>query len=416
MRSHPIFNLIPSVRKNEKNSLFFHSVNTFFVSLGPILSVYFLLKNNSIDAWGSLALGQAIGLFTSIFVSLGTGVDGASEIAQHSRQHQKILFLRMSIIQIFILLPASTLSFVIAYICSNSHKIFAGLGSVSVNILALTFSWYFFGKGEPKKLVLYETFPRTVISLLSIILFEITKNFYALITVQIILNFFLYLSGIVIFYRNSAKDLSGILKENRIIQSKIRVQPIFIALLSSFNSILPILVVSLTVNNVLPAWAILDKLTRYFSIANEPITNRFRNLTKSNDKPRIKQLLFSNLFIYHLISGTFLSFSMFIFGSRIISAISSENIQIQNSSILFVSVALFINLSFRNPLYLSLVSRNGLFRIILGLSLTFVISGPLIFFLGQNYFLTGVSFGFFLISLFNVLTYLILLTRYTKSG
>ena len=389
------------------NSIIFHAVNTFFSILGPLITVFSVLRVISVDAWGALALGQAIGLFSSIFVSLGTTVNGPNEIANSKKSKQVEVLLKISFIQIVALIPASALSFLIAFLFSNSNKVLAGLGSVSLNFSALTIAWYFFGKGEPKKLLIFETLPRFIITMLSLVIFFNTENIYNQIFIQIIFTFLLFVITLFVIFKQSTIDwhlLNIGISLN--IQYSQRIKSTTIALISCLNSVTPILILSLTANAAVPTWAAIDKIARYFSIVNEPLTNRYRNLSNTQQINDFKSFFSWRVFVQHFVSGAILSLCLFISGPRVLSVISSNRIILDHQSFLFISISLFINLSTRSPAFLLLSSKNNLSGILRSLSFTFILSIPILYILTRSYSFSGACFSVFIVSLLTALFHL----------
>ena len=392
---------------NDKNSFVFHTVNTFFSTLGPLIAVFTILRIETIGAWGALALGQAIGLFSSIFVSLGTNVNGSNEIANSEESKQAQVFLKISFIQICTLMPASVFSFLVAFLFSSSNNLLAGLGSISINASALTVAWLFYGRGEPKKLLLLETLPRFLITLLSLLVFINTKNVYQQIFIQVILNLLLYVITVTAIFKQSSISWRSFYGGDVLSsQYRFRLRSSAIALVSCLSSISPILILSVAANAIVPIWAVADKVTRYFSIVNEPLTNRYRNLSNTGEIRNIKSFFLSRMFALHIISGAIISLSLFLSGPALVSALSSNKILLNHQSFLIISLSLFINLSIRSPAFLFLASRNNLSGILQSLGMTLLFSFPILYFLTKMYAFSGACLGVLILNFFNAVFFL----------
>lgn len=386
--------------------LLFHGFYTLISSIGPILSVFFILKVVPVGTWGAVAFGQAIGLFSSIFVSLGTNVSGSLEIANLDNSERNAKFLEISVVQVYALLPISLISFLITYLLSNDHKLLAGIGTISINISALTLAWYYFGTGNPRELLLIETIPRLFFILISLLTFKFTRNIYIQIVSQSIMYLLLYLYSIKKNFDISRIELSKIeIRKSFILKYKQRFKSSFIGLISALISITPILVLSLTANRLVPIWAIIDRVARYFSIVNDPITNQYRNITNRNDVKNLRSLMYSQIFIEHLLSGLALSFISYFSAPVIINGLSSGKLSVNHSDFIWISISLFFNISLKNPIFILLASRSNLGSIIRILLTTFIISIPMILLFTKYFALKGVCIGYFIMSFVNSILY-----------
>jgi len=378
----------------EKYLFIFHAVNTFFSTLGPLIAVFVILKVETIGVWGALAVGQAIGLLSSVFVSLGTGVSGASEISNSEKSTQSSAFLEISVIQIITFIPASVASFFTAILFSSSNHFVAGLGSISINSSALTVAWFFYGTGEPKKLLLAETLPRFLITLISLLIFIQTKDIYIQLLIQIIFNLCLYTFTFLFIFKHTATS-SGFHNFRKKLgsQYRIRLKSSSIALVSCLSFISPILILSVTANAVVPVWAVAEKVTRYFEILNEPLTNRYKNLSRREEIKSMKSFFSSRVFVLHIASGFLISIAMFLTGPILIGVLSSNKISLSSLSLLLISISLFIRVSIKQPAFLFLASRDNLTGILHSLGIAFLITIPTLYVMTSKFTFTGICLG-----------------------
>ncbi len=111
-------------------------------------------------AWGSIALGQAIGAIASLIVSYGWAVSGPSTIARGDAGMRRREYADSVRVKLTLLIPGATGAALVAAVLAPHKTSFAVAGAISATFVALTSNWYFAGLARPYVWLLLETLPR----------------------------------------------------------------------------------------------------------------------------------------------------------------------------------------------------------------------------------------------------------------
>lgn len=133
-----------------------------FLSLAiPFLFLPILARVAGADAWLAIAVGQSVGAFCALFVSIGYNTVGPTMVALAEPEHRAEVLRKSIPSRLLVFLPAvvlaATVSFVIA---PESHRIDAVIMSAAMTITGLSSAWYMVGLGRASLIVVYELVPR----------------------------------------------------------------------------------------------------------------------------------------------------------------------------------------------------------------------------------------------------------------
>lgn len=124
-------------------------------------------------AWGSIALGQAVGAISAVAVLYGWGWYGPARIARAPAGVRRAEYLESVYTRLLLALPASATAAVVAYLLAPGTPHFAAVGAVSMTSVGLTAQWYFVGLARPLPFLVLETIPRVTGILLGVALMQI---------------------------------------------------------------------------------------------------------------------------------------------------------------------------------------------------------------------------------------------------
>lgn len=132
----------------------------FASAITPLVSVPSITHNLGARGWGAVALGQSVGVFTSIAINYGWGTVGPARVAA-STDEARVAILRTSLAMrsgLFILLvPLST--WAAAALAPSGFRVGAALTAVVFATWGLSPTWYFIGCGRPALIATFDTVP-----------------------------------------------------------------------------------------------------------------------------------------------------------------------------------------------------------------------------------------------------------------
>jgi len=111
-------------------------------------------------AWGSIALGQAIGLVGGVAVGYGWGWFGPARIAQCSVAERRVEYFESLIARGVLVLPVAAVAAVVANLLAPSAPLFASVSAAASTSMGLTAAWYFVGLARPFVMLALDTLPR----------------------------------------------------------------------------------------------------------------------------------------------------------------------------------------------------------------------------------------------------------------
>jgi len=121
-------------------------------------------------AWGSIALGQAVGTVANVVVGWGWALSGPAAVARGDASLRRREYTDSIRVRLALLVPGSVLAAVMAAILTPHQVSFAVAGAISATLVALTSSWYFAGLSRPYVWLVLETLPRVCGTAVGIVL------------------------------------------------------------------------------------------------------------------------------------------------------------------------------------------------------------------------------------------------------
>lgn len=146
--------------------------------LTPLVALPVVARHATPPEWAALAIGQAVGVFAALAVSMGWSIVGPARVAQAaSRADQRAIFAESSATRMVALLvvggPACAASWMIA---PEDENLLAAIAAASGLPYGLSLTWYAVGIGSPRVLALYEAVPRAVCNLVGAVAVALTGD------------------------------------------------------------------------------------------------------------------------------------------------------------------------------------------------------------------------------------------------
>jgi hypothetical protein len=224
-------------------------------------------------AWGMIASGQAVGAIAAVAIAWGWGMSGPAAIARAGAQGRITEYASSVACKLVIAPPICAIAFGVAWVVAREHGVAAGVGALSTATVGLTANWYFVGLGRPYALLLGETLPRIVGTVIGIVLMQTGS--------QALIGVLWQLIGMLGAF--VACSLWILAPWDRARRHLISVRPIretlwaqrhgFTAtILTSIYGSAPIILVAVLAPGLQPEYAVLDKVQRQVLSALAPFT------------------------------------------------------------------------------------------------------------------------------------------------
>lgn len=141
----------------------------FLSLITPFLFLPILARVAGADAWVAIAVGQSVGGFAALGISLGYNTIGPAMVALAAVDERPALLARSLRARGSVWLPAMLVAAVVAgLVAPTSHRLEAVLMAVAMSLTGLASSWYMIGLGRAGLIAVYEIAPRIVATLAAV--------------------------------------------------------------------------------------------------------------------------------------------------------------------------------------------------------------------------------------------------------
>jgi len=140
-----------------------------FLSLvTPLLFLPVLARVAGADAWVAFAVGQSIGGFFALIVSLGYNTVGPRMVAVSSQETRPLLLAISLRARILLWVPSTVVAIALSLaIAPSLHRAEAALMATAMTLTGLSSAWYMIGLGSAGSIAIFEIFPRIAATLAS---------------------------------------------------------------------------------------------------------------------------------------------------------------------------------------------------------------------------------------------------------
>ena len=257
-----------------------HAATTFggfalsmaLLAVASLLAIPALIDAGGPAAWGAVATGQSIGAVAAVALYLGWGISGPASIARASAAERGREYAEAMAARGVIALPLLLLTAGVAVLAARSHQELAALASVSAACVGLGAGWYFIGTAAPYRLLVLETVPRVLGTLVGIELMRSGAGAAAglwgqlcgmLVGVLLPTIWICATTGGPRQWARLRRPLPDVMRH--------QITGVTTTVVSSTYTALPIVIVGLTSSSALPVFAVLDKLQKQVYVAFTPV-------------------------------------------------------------------------------------------------------------------------------------------------
>jgi O-antigen/teichoic acid export membrane protein len=251
--------------------LFGFGLSVLALGVLSLVAIPAMIAADGKDAWGAIALGQAIGTSGGVIAAYGWGLFGPAEVATATATQRRAGYLESLLVRLTLLGPVSLVAASLAFVLAPSMPIFAAIGAVSATSIGLSTSWYFVGLARPYAMLLLETLPRA--SGLAVGIGFMNLGYSAVMLpvcalVGMIAGFAISASWVLRSTRREGAEHSGSRPLRQVLSSRRHGVATDFAM-TTFASA-PLMIVSIIAPVIQPTFALADRLGRQADVALAP--------------------------------------------------------------------------------------------------------------------------------------------------
>jgi O-antigen/teichoic acid export membrane protein len=154
------------------NKLVGFGLSMAMLAVAALIAIPTMIRASGEAAWGAIALGQSVGAIGAMLVLYGWSVSGPAEIARGEVAAQLLEFLSSLKLRFFLFPMAAVVLVAISMLLAPVRKDLAGIATVVTLLTGLIHNWFFVGLARPYVLMLTETAPRLLFTIIGIIEME----------------------------------------------------------------------------------------------------------------------------------------------------------------------------------------------------------------------------------------------------
>lgn len=133
------------------------------LAIASLMAIPVMMRASGAQAWGAVALGQAVGGFGAVLVTYGWNMAGPAQIAGASPSEARRQFVDSVAARSFLSLPVAVTVAAISWLSAISpYGALAAVGALSSMLVGMSANWYFVGTVQPWALLATETVPRVL--------------------------------------------------------------------------------------------------------------------------------------------------------------------------------------------------------------------------------------------------------------
>lgn len=245
-------------------------------ALASLLTIPFIIRFAGEGQWAAIAVGQSLGSILSVFSLLGWSLTGPSDVARANGLQRGSIYLESIHIRTGAAAILIMLALIVSQFIGSLNPTATWLASCSMITQGVGATWFYVGEGRPLRLLLFDTLPRALGVGAATICVGLTASavLYSLIvfittTVAVVLTSIDILNRYLRGQKASVEfSVTGVLSRQR--------HAIATGALTATYQSAPILIVQLLAPQIVPLFALLDKLRMQALTAYRPIAQAFQ--------------------------------------------------------------------------------------------------------------------------------------------
>lgn len=152
--------------------LFGFGLSMALLALASLVMIPVMIRSSGEAGWGTIALGQGIGGLGAILIGYGWAMSGPTEISRGDDATRFLEFLGSLKVRMALLPVSAIVLIAITVALAPVRPDLAAMGTIVALLTGLTSNWYFVGLARPYLLLVLETVPRLVFTVVGIVVME----------------------------------------------------------------------------------------------------------------------------------------------------------------------------------------------------------------------------------------------------
>lgn len=302
-----------------------------------------MIRADGDAAWGSIAVGQSIGGIAAVAIGYGWGISGPARIAIADASRRRTEYLESVKVRLLLAVPAAGLAAVAATFVTPVSPLLGALGAISAATVGLSANWYFAGTRRPYVMLLMETVPRVMGTIVGIVMMAMGAGATAgllCVTAGMLIAFLGSCSWILLSsrrFRSQAPRTASV----GVLLARQR-HGLVSSLGSSVYVAAPLVIVSLVAPAAQPVFALVDKVQRQVSVALVPLVTVLQgwvpHIEARESAARANRALAGGATL-----GVLLGVGIFVFGPLLIDFLGHGSIEVSTFVILLMAGYVAIN-------------------------------------------------------------------------
>ncbi len=297
----------------------------FLALITPFLFLPILARVAGADAWVAIAVGQSIGGFAALLVSLGYNTIGPAMVATAAPVDRPALLRRSLRARLTVFVPVALFAVLIAALVSPaSNRVESAIMAAALSLTGLASSWYMIGLGRAALIALWEILPRAIATLVAVPLLLVLGQviWYPVLlvvaSVASVVGYAVHSGAAAGFWNRSPGQVRAVIREHR---SAVTAE----VAAGAYNSLAVTFVSGVTASAAAAAYVSGDKLYKVGQYSVSALGNALQGWVVEDSRAhfarraRTSFLLHAGLGIIGLITFTFAGapLSSLLFGSAV---------------------------------------------------------------------------------------------------
>lgn len=241
-------------------------------TLVGVFAIPIVIGNAGQETWGIIAVGQSIALLFGVLVSFGWGTTGPAMVAGMPAPERPQMFFDSLVSRLYLFILALPLVALTVLLVASDDVAVSFTAGVTYLVPFLGASWYFVGDARPGRLLVFDTLPVTLGTVLGLVGLMLTGNVFVYLFSQLALSV-IGVCASALLIRRSADEAPRVDLNLRRAAARLAGQRhgVITAATSSLYVNTPLLVISTVIPAGRPLFAMADKFFRYGLTAVGPL-------------------------------------------------------------------------------------------------------------------------------------------------
>ena len=230
-----------------------------------------MVSASGATVWGMIAVGQSIGGVGATIIGYGWGLSGPAMVARSGPVEQRTEYAESALAKMALAVPVIAVACLLAWFVGGELGIYSAVGALSMGSVGLTANWFFVGLGRPFGLLLFETVPRVIGTVVGIAFMRTGSDALVGIVWQLngmLMAFLVCSVWILRPWRRGA--LSSIRRRPTRLVLGAQRHGVVSTVISSLYASLPIVIVSVVAPIAQPTYAVVEKVQRQVIVGLGP--------------------------------------------------------------------------------------------------------------------------------------------------